>query len=103
MSRERHPCPSGNAHTILIVKSTEPVGKYPAGLFYFDYSIKPVSGQLVVASTDKDATPEVMEYYQARGKKFLKSLVEELPLELRTIEIEEDMTILATFRSFAII
>ncbi len=101
--RQRHPCPAGNAGSVFIIKSSEPVGKYPSGLFYFDYEAEPVSGQLVIARPDLDSTPEVMEFYQARGKKYLKSLIEELPLELRTTEFTNEMKILATFKSFAIV
>ncbi|MEZ9372133.1 hypothetical protein AB4235_05565 [Vibrio cyclitrophicus] len=102
--RQRHPCPAGNAATMFIIKSAQPIGEFPAGgMYFFDYELEPSSNQLVIAIPDIDSTPEIMVYFQARGKKFLKSLVEDLPIELRTIEITEGMEILATFRAFAIV
>ena len=69
---------------MFIVKSSQPIGEYPAGgMYFFDYDLEPSSNQLVIAVPDKDSNPEIMVYFQARGKKFLKSLVEDLPLELR--------------------
>ncbi|MFL7022208.1 transcriptional regulator [Vibrio cyclitrophicus] len=102
--RQRHPCPAGNAATMFIIKSSQPIGEFPAGgMYFFDYDLEPSSNQLVIAVPDVNSTPEIMVYFQARGKKFLKSLVEDLPIELRTIEITEEMEILATFRAFAIV
>lgn len=102
--RQRHPCPAGNAATMFIIKSSQPIGEFPAGgMYFFDYDLEPSSNQLVIALPDANSTPEIMVYFQARGKKFLKSLVEDLPIELRTIEITEEMEILATFRAFAIV
>lgn len=102
--RQRHPCPAGNASTMFIIKSSQPIGEYPAGgIYFFDYELEPSSNQLVIAVPEKGSAPEIMVYFRARGKQFLKSLVEDLPIELRTIEMTEEMEILATFRAFALI
>ncbi|WP_274882394.1 hypothetical protein [Vibrio harveyi] len=101
--RQRHPCPAGNSHSTFIVKSSEGIVNYPAGLFYFDYKSQPTSGQLVIATVDKDATPEIMSFYQTRGKRFLESLVKNLPGELKTIEVTDEMEILATMKCHAIV
>ncbi|KFA99446.1 helix-turn-helix domain-containing protein [Vibrio sp. ER1A] len=102
-TRERHPCPKGNAESLFIIKTDVQIGKYPAGgMIYFDWDSEPSSGQLVVARTAEGMAPEVMEYYFARGKKFLKCLSEEIPKELLVTEIEPEMEIIAVMKSYAI-
>lgn len=99
LDRERHPCPTGNSKSQIIVKSNRKVFDYPAGYFYFDIDKTPVSGQLVIANTGGNA--EIMEYQSTHGRQFLKSLEEDLPSDLRFIEIT-DQKLLGTFEAFAI-
>ncbi len=97
---QRFPCPSGNAKTQFVVKVNEQIKNFPAGgYFYFDTAKVPISGQLVVANTGNNI--EIMEYQSAHGRQFLKSLNEELPLELRLVEIEEQQLI-GTFSAYAL-
>ncbi len=99
LDRERHPCPTGNSKSQIIVKSNRKVFDYPAGYFYFDIDKTPVSGQLVIANTGGNA--EIMEYQSTHGRQFLKSLEEDLPPDLRFIEIT-DQKLIGTFEAFAI-
>ncbi|HIF6165102.1 MULTISPECIES: helix-turn-helix domain-containing protein [Vibrio harveyi group] len=99
LDRERHPCPTGNSKTQIIIKSNRKILDYPAGYFYFDVDKTPVSGQLVIADTGGNA--EIMEYQSTYGRQFLKSLEEDLPKELRFVEITEQK-LLGTFEAFAI-
>lgn len=97
---QRFPCPAGNARTQFVVKVNEQIKNFPAGgYFYFDAAKVPISGQLVVANTGNNV--EIMEYQSAHGRQFLKSLNEELPLELRLVEIKEQQ-LLGTFSTYAL-
>nr|WP_321458666.1 helix-turn-helix domain-containing protein [uncultured Vibrio sp.] len=99
LDRERHPCPIGNSKNQLIIKSNRKIFEYPAGYFYFDIEKVPVSGQLVIADTGGNV--EIMEYQSTHGRQFLKSIEEDLPADLRYIEITEQKLI-GTFEAFAI-
>ncbi|WP_063654133.1 helix-turn-helix domain-containing protein [Aliivibrio fischeri] len=102
-SRERVPCPAGNSFTTFIVRLNQDIGKYAAGgMMYFDYEKTPITGSVVLAKTAKDAAPEIMEYTKAHNRSFLKSLSEDLPAELKFIEITEEMAIISTLTAYAI-
>ncbi|HHP0484896.1 helix-turn-helix domain-containing protein [Vibrio harveyi] len=97
---QRLPCPSGNASSQFVVKVNEQIKNFPAGGYiYFDTVKVPISGQLVVANTGNNV--EIMEYQSAHGRQFLKSLNEDLPLELRLVEIDEQQLI-GTFSAYTL-
>ncbi|EGQ9145683.1 helix-turn-helix transcriptional regulator [Vibrio parahaemolyticus] len=97
---QRFPCPSGNSKSQFVIKVNDQIKNYPAGgYFYFDTEKTPVSGQLVVANTGNNV--EIMEYQSAHGRQFLKSVNEELPIELRLVEIT-GQKLIGTFAAYAI-
>ncbi|KMV28829.1 hypothetical protein AB733_21615 [Photobacterium swingsii] len=99
-NRERLPCPIGNSHNQIVIRVSEKLGKYYAGGYmWFDVTKTPVSGQVVLVKTESNV--EVMEFQSAHGRQFLKSLNDELPMDLRLSEIN-DQTLIATFSAYAI-
>ena len=99
--RERLPCPAGNSKTQFVIRLTEDVGKYAAGgVLYFDIDKTPVNGQLVLVETHKDNL-ELMEYQTSHGRQFLKSLSDDVPPDLKFVEIENQKSI-ATFAAYAV-
>lgn len=100
LSRERIPCPAGSNENRFVIRLSSDVGKYWAGgLMYFEYNGTPENGRPVIALMNGEL--EIMEYARAHGRVFLKSLNEDIPQELRFIEKTDDVSILASYVSFA--
>ncbi|MGR5294770.1 helix-turn-helix domain-containing protein [Vibrio mediterranei] len=108
-SIRRIPCPAGNSKTrfvvnLNVVKLSEPWGsRYEAGgMLFFDHEVDPISGQLVIAKTTLDSAPDIMEFISVHGRKFLKSLNDDIPEDLVRIEMTDDMEIIASNVSYAV-
>ncbi|GAD78507.1 hypothetical protein [Vibrio ezurae] len=99
----RFMCPTGNKPSIFTIWQSEPIGKINhAGYLYFDHQKKPASGQLVIVKTTPNSPAEYMEFYATYDKQFLRYIEKNIPDELRMIEFQDSMQIIATFESFVI-
>ncbi|OBT17290.1 hypothetical protein A9264_00475 [Vibrio sp. UCD-FRSSP16_10] len=99
----RFMCPTGNKPSIFTVWQSRPVGRLNhAGHIYFDKDKKPVSGQLVIVRTHPGAPLEYMEFYSAYDKNFVRYIEEHIPEDLRMIELQDHMQIIATFECFVV-
>ncbi|MFS1865128.1 hypothetical protein [Vibrio breoganii] len=99
----RFPCPTGNSPTKFAVRMENPIGRFKnTGVVIFDTAKSPVSGQMVIAKTSDLGSVEYMEYYAAHGRRFLRSLEEGIPEELKSLEMTEQMKIIATYECYVI-
>lgn len=104
-NRERYSCPVGNTDTTVVIRLERQLGRYDAGgLLFMDVAVTaPRTGQLVLASTSAGSPPELMEYTTAHSRHFLKSLSDDVPPDLRFVEMDERMSIVATYKAYALL
>lgn len=103
--RERYSCATGSDENTIAIRLDRDIERYPmGGLLFFDLgSTQSQTGKLVIATTSNDTPPEIMIFTSARNRKFLKSLSNDIPDDLKLIEMDENTRILGVFKAFSIV
>lgn len=111
-SSPKMPCPSGYSVSSFGVQldsthnfdSCKKYNKFEqGGVMFFDHEAPLHNGGLILIQLSAGSTPEIMEFFKARDMGFVRSLNDNLPESIRTVEMTQDMKVLAVHIGYSVI
>lgn len=102
--REYYLSPTGLRRSLFVIRITHNIAAYSAGSYlFFDFEKIPENGSLILVQMGENSIPEIVEYCRhGNDKEYFKYLNVDLPPELRFIERNKDMKLLATLTASSV-